>query len=120
MDNMREQLELAKYRYEQKQLNDLEGKEHEMLNKIDELDDVATDDHKWQFQIRDQVVKMRLKNQELEKREKQFDEYIHRMERETEVEKLVRKKLEIQRMQRQVSCLPLVWGGICPRNGKVF
>ncbi len=42
---------------------------------------------------------MRLKNKELEKKEKQFDEYIHRMERETEVEKLVRKKLEIQRMQ---------------------
>jgi len=43
---------------------------------------------------------MKLRNQELEKREKQYEEYIHRMERETEVERLVRKKLEIEKMKQ--------------------
>lgn len=98
---MKEQIELAKYKYEQKQLNDLETKEREMLNRIDDLEDVANEDHKWRHNVRDRMIQMKLRNQEIEKKEKQYEEYIHKMERESEVEKLVRKKLEIEKMKEQ-------------------
>ncbi|CDW71250.1 UNKNOWN [Stylonychia lemnae] len=101
LENMKEEIELTKYKYEQKQLNDLEMKEREMLNKADELERAAQEDHEWRNMIRDRMIQMKLKNQEIEKREKQYEEYIHRMERETEVEKLVRKKLEIEKMKQQ-------------------
>lgn len=99
LEHMKEQLELAKYKYEKKQLSDLEAKEREMLNRMEELGEVASEDHEWKNHIREKLIEMKLRNQELEKREKQFEEYIHRMERETEVEKLVRKKLEIEKMR---------------------
>ena len=68
---------------------------------MQELDTDSTDDHQWTHHIREQIIQMKLRNQELEKREKQYEEYIHRMERETEVERLVRKKLEIEKMKQQ-------------------
>eukprot|EP00347_Sterkiella_histriomuscorum_P013166 403365756 len=103
--NMKEEIELAKYKYEQKQLNDLEMKEREMLNKIDDLEDVANEDHQWRHAVRDRLIQMKLQQKETEKREKQYEDYIHKMERESEVEKLVRKKLEIEKMREQQELL---------------
>ena len=44
---------------------------------------------------------MKLQQQQMDKKEKQYDEYIWKMEREQDVEKLVRKKLEMEKMREQ-------------------
>jgi hypothetical protein len=46
------------------------------------------------------MIQMKLRQRDLDKQEKQYEEYIHKMERETEVEKLVSKKLEIEKMKQ--------------------
>jgi len=48
----------------------MEMKEREMLNKAEELERIAQDDHEWRNMIRERMIQMKLRNQEIEKREK--------------------------------------------------
>lgn len=58
------------YRYEQKQLDQLESKERELLNRIDDLEKVASDDHQWRMNMREKLVMVKMTQHELEKKEK--------------------------------------------------
>lgn len=53
---MKDQLDNAKYKYEKRQLYELEKKEKELLDRVDDLEKQAIDDHDWSSQIRDRLI----------------------------------------------------------------
>lgn len=57
---MKQQLDQDKYSYEQRQLQEIEHKERELLNKADSLDQQIHQDHDWNLMMRDRLTQFKL------------------------------------------------------------
>eukprot|EP00350_Pseudokeronopsis_sp_OXSARD2_P012257 CAMPEP_0170565974 /NCGR_PEP_ID=MMETSP0211-20121228/79539_1 /TAXON_ID=311385 /ORGANISM="Pseudokeronopsis sp., Strain OXSARD2" /LENGTH=51 /DNA_ID=CAMNT_0010887009 /DNA_START=872 /DNA_END=1027 /DNA_ORIENTATION=- len=51
--------------------------------------------------MKDKLIQFKLSQKKMVDKEKEYEEYIWKVERENEVEKMVRKKLEIEKMKDQ-------------------
>ena len=95
----RQEIQLAKMKLEKKQLYDLYEKETKLVDRLEEIRRQKAEENEYNERIRKEVVAMKLKQKKDEEEKKKVDRMLWNMERDNEMEEIVRKKLELERLQ---------------------
>ena len=99
IDAKKRAIELAKMKLEKKQLYDLYQKENTLLDRLDELKREKEEDGQLNSRIREQIVRMKMNQQQELEEQKGIDRMMWNIQRDKKMEEIVRKKLELERLQ---------------------
>lgn len=93
------ELEKSKMKLEKKQLYDLYEQETRLLDRLDEIKRYKEEEAQINERLRKEVVNIKLKQKKDEEEKKNIDRMAWNLERDTKMEEIVKKKLELERLQ---------------------
>jgi hypothetical protein len=98
---MRNRLEAAKGNMERRQLNEIEERERQLQERMRELEAQQAEDTTFVEQARYQMVTLRKTQKTVRQQEREIETSIYQKERDSEIEKVVMKRLQMEKLKEQ-------------------
>jgi len=99
LNRKKEEIQKSKMKLEKKQLYDLYEKETRLLDHLEEIKRQKEEEDQFNGRVRDQIVQIKLQQKKDQDEQKKIDRMLWNVERDNKMEDLVRRKLELERLQ---------------------
>ena len=102
LNNVKGKLDQAKFKYEQRQLYELDQQETRLVKRLQAIEEYKKENNNYD-QIREQIRLQKQKRDSLNKQEKELEVQMWKVEREKRMQEIAKKKLELERIKEQNS-----------------